>query len=101
MNKPSIRKKENLNHVISELLIHFLNANNVLRTFKCNSARYMFLRYEQNHIMGYINPKYCNASLAQGPDIFEWNKTKEGYEFWDNLNDTWRQHLAHKLYFED
>ena len=101
MNKPSIRKKENLNHMISELLIHFLNINHVLRTFKCNSALYIFPKYKHDCIMGYINPKYCNASLAQGPDIFKWYKTKEGYEFWDNLNGTWRQHLAHKLYFED
>lgn len=88
---------KNLNEkTMSENLSSFLKEIGLLKVFKYNSALYIFPKYKHNRIMGYINPKYCNAPLAQGPDIFDWGKTQEGFMFWSLVHRLWRMMLANE-----
>lgn len=79
----------------SKALTQFLHNYKLLKAFKYNSALYMFPKYKHNHIMGYINPKYCNAPLVKGPDIFNWSKAQEGSYFWTMVYDLWRAIVTH------
>ena len=35
---------------------------------------------------------YNHLALTTLPDDFEWRKTKQGYNYWELLNDKWKEY---------
>ena len=74
-----------------ELLIFFLIKNNLLENYINNVLKYEFnkLNYnkEKEHILFGVY-RNCEPHLYIA-EAFIWNKTSEGYLFWEDINELW------------
>ena len=67
-------------------LIIFLKKHKVLRKFKKNFRKYSHI----TSIKEFCSIASPNSSISSA---FHWSNTKEGHDFWSNLNDKWRKEL--------
>ena len=67
-------------------LIAFLRKHKVLRKFKKNFRKYSYI----TNIKDFCSMVSPNSFIS---GAFHWSNTKEGHNFWSNLDDKWRKEL--------
>jgi hypothetical protein len=86
-NDWDIEEKENNNNIIrltNKKFVKFLNDYNIYDLFIYNIKNKSLIHLE----------KFCdNINKFQYINSFDWKDTKEGYEFWNNLNIKWLNRL--------
>lgn len=80
-------------NVFKDLIIEFLNKQNILKPFEENLIKYKELSLDK-YILDFYkkNPSMNDFILAS----FYWRNTKEGYDFWEIINDNYFAFLANR-----
>ena len=79
--------------VFKNLVIEFLNEQNILKPFEENLIKHKELNLDK-YILDFYeeNPSMDHFILAS----FYWKNTKEGYCFWEIINDNYFAFLANR-----
>lgn len=76
-----------------KLLVKHLNKYNALKAFAKNYALYGSLTFEE-----FIKLNAQNQSRDIFSSSFIWSDTKEGYDFWCNIDDEWTKIIETKIW---
>ena len=72
-----------------KIFIRFLKENNVYKNFINNvEGKYGFYKRFDELLFFATQGIYLNEVKGG----FRWDKTKEGWKFWDNINNKWRDY---------
>lgn len=81
---------------ITKTFVKFLKKNNVFKEFSQNiihDERFRIAFGEDAEPSDYIDKKLKNEPIMIFMDGFAWSETQEGFDFWDNINLLWMQHI--------
>lgn len=79
--------------VFKNLVIEFLNEQNILKPFKENLIKHKGLSLDQYLFDFYEKNSSMNDFILSS---FYWRNTKEGYCFWEIINDNYFAFLANR-----
>lgn len=79
--------------VFKDLIIEFLNKQNILKPFEENLIKYKELSLDKYILDFYKKKSSMNDFILSS---FYWRNTKEGYCFWNTINDNYFTFLANR-----
>lgn len=79
--------------VFKDLIIEFLNKQNILKSFEENLIKHKELSLDKYIYCFYKKNSSMNDFILAS---FYWRNTKEGYCFWNTINDKYFSFLANR-----
>lgn len=77
------------------LFITFLKMKNIYTIYRHNLYRYQFIC--KTRLAAFINPLHMGINAENLIDVFKWSSTAQGWGYWKNIDNEWREFFANNI----